>query len=71
MGGKTLLSFHRFRLETQRVMRELVSGYMSRVNRKKVTTELYDLHTLMANDIVPAWEVIDAHIENIADMIIN
>lgn len=58
-------------LETQRVMRELVSGYMSRVDRKKVTTELYDLYTLMANDIAPAWEVIDAHMENIADMILQ
>ncbi|MBQ8504542.1 MAG: hypothetical protein IJ491_09755 [Clostridia bacterium] len=58
-------------LETQRVMRELVSGYMSKVDRKKVTAELYDLYTLIANDITPSWDVIDAHLEDIADMILN
>lgn len=50
--------------ETQRIMRELASAYMSKVDRRKLMDALYDFYSLVANDIALSQDVANIHTEN-------
>lgn len=58
-------------LGVQKVARHLKSEYMSKVNIHKLSGELGDFYTLIANGDGISWDSLQIHIERIADMILG
>ena len=58
-------------LGVQKVARHLKSEYMSKVNIHKLSGELGDFYTLIANGDGISWDSLQIHIERIADMILS
>ena len=57
--------------ETQKVARGLKSEYKSKADIHKLTSDLHELYTLIANGEGLSFDVLDIHLDSIAEMILN
>lgn len=55
----------------QKVARYLKSEYKSTISVHKLSGELNEAYSYLANDYTPSWETIQVHFERIAEMILN